>query len=218
VDERVETVMKAVNISERRGWQIGKLSKGLRRRVALAQALVHSPQVLILDEPTEGLDPEQIIEIRNLIRGLRGDHTVVLSTHILPEAQMLADRIAIINDGRIVAVDTAENLTAMVQRTQRLRVEVDGPAKDVRERLNSLAGVQNVELLDGEHARFIVESSRDTDLREKIAAAVVNGGWGLLELERLEPTLEDIFLHITRQKQEARETVRAEEKTEASVA
>ena len=199
VAERVETVMKAVNIHERRNWIIGKLSKGLRRRVGLAQSLVHNPKVLIMDEPTEGLDPEQIIDIRNLIRNLRGDHTVILSTHILPEAQTLADRIVIIHEGRIVAVDTTENLTAAVQRAQRLRVEVDGPAAAVRDRLKAIPGVQNVEMLDGAHARFIVESDRDTDLRDQLAAAVVKGGWGLLELERLEPTLEDIFLHITGQ-------------------
>ena len=194
---RVDRVMDAVNIIERRAWQISKLSKGLRRRVGIAQALVHNPKVLIMDEPTEGLDPEQIIEIRRLIQGLRGDHTVILSTHILPEAQALADRIVIIHQGRIVAVDTTENLTAMVQRTQRLRVEVDGPVKAVRETLQAIKGVQRLEPIEGPHARFFVESDRDTDIREQLAAAVFNGGWGLLELERIEPTLEDIFLHIT---------------------
>lgn len=204
VESRVESVMKAVHINERRNWIIGKLSKGLRRRVGLAQALVHNPKVLILDEPTEGLDPEQIIEIRHLIRGLRGDHTVILSTHILPEAQMLADRIVIINEGRIVAVDTAENLTTAVQRVQRLRVEVDGPVGQVRDRLKTIPGVQRVENVEGDHARFIVESDRDVDLREKLAAAVVNAKWGLLELERLEPTLEDVFLQITAEASETR--------------
>jgi ABC-2 type transport system ATP-binding protein len=197
VAERVEAVMKAVNIHERSGWQNGKLTKGLRRRVGMAQALVHNTKVLNMDEPTEGLDPEQIIEIRNLIRNLRGEHTVILSTHILPEAQALADRVVIIHQGRIVAVDTTEALTATVQRAQRLRVEVAGPAGPVRERLRSIPGVENVETLDGEHARFILESDRETELRDTIAAAVVEGGWGLLELERLEPTLEDVFLHIT---------------------
>jgi ABC-2 type transport system ATP-binding protein len=197
VPERVEAAMRAVHIDERRNWLIGKLSKGLRRRVGLAQAMVHNPKVLIMDEPTEGLDPGQIIEIRNLIRGLRGGHTIILSTHILPEAQALADRIVIIDDGRIVAVDTTENLTAAVQRSQRLRVEVAGPAQAVRETIQSLAGVERVERLDGENARFMVESERDVDLREKLAAAVVKSGWGLLELERVEPTLEDIFLRIT---------------------
>lgn len=202
IADRVDRVMKSVNISERRNWLISKLSKGLRRRVGLAQALVHNPKVLILDEPTEGLDPEQIIEIRNLILGLRGDHTVILSTHILPEAQMLADRIVIIHEGRIVAVDTTENLTAAVQRAQRLRVQVDGPADAVQEKLENLPGVQQVEVLDADRgARFIVESARETDLRDKLAASVVSAGWGLLELERLEPTLEDVFLHLTRRRQ-----------------
>ena len=218
VAERVESVMKAVNIHERRNWQIGKLSKGLRRRVGLAQALVHNPRVLILDEPTEGLDPEQIIEIRHLIRNLRGDHTVILSTHILPEAQMLADRIVIINAGRIVAVDTTENLTATVQRAQRLRLEVDGPAAAVRDRLQAVPGVQRLENLEGEHARFIVESDRDVDLRDKLAAAVVKSGWGLLELERLEPTLEDIFLSITGQRLGVDRVVEPETRETAEVA
>lgn len=206
VAERVDYVMKAVNIAERRNWQIGKLSKGLRRRVGLAQALVHNPKVLILDEPTEGLDPEQIIEIRHLIQNLRGDHTVILSTHILPEAQMLADRITIIHDKRIVAVDTAHNLTATVQRAQRLRVEVHGPTAEVKKRLAAIAGVRSVELFEEAkkegRCRFMVESDRDIDLREKIATTVVGAGWGLVELERLELTLEDIFLHLTGSRRE----------------
>ena len=217
VDERVETVMKSVNIAERRNWQIGKLSKGLRRRVGLAQALVHNPQVLILDEPTEGLDPEQIIEIRHLIQGLRGDHTVVLSTHILPEAQAMADRIVIIHQGRIVAVDTAENLTATVQSVQRLRLEVDGPPAEVRSRLEAFPGVQRVEVLDAARGRFIVESARETDLRDQLASTIVSAGWGLLELERLEPTLEDVFLHITGRAMEP-ERPEEEEEPEASEA
>jgi ABC-2 type transport system ATP-binding protein len=215
VAERVELVMKAVNIHERRDWIIGKLSKGLRRRVGLAQALVHNPKVLILDEPTEGLDPEQIIEIRHLIRNLRGDHTVILSTHILPEAQALADRIVIIHEGRIVAVDTAENLTAAVQRAQRLRVEVDGPAAAVREKLQAVPGVLRVEALEGEHARFILEADRETDLRDKLAATVVKSGWGLLALERLEPTLEDVFLHVTRRRWGVRDDDGRDEDEEA---
>jgi ABC-2 type transport system ATP-binding protein len=199
VADHVQRTMKSVNIDQRKSWLISKLSKGLRRRVGLAQALVHNPRVLILDEPTEGLDPEQIIEIRNLILGLRGDHTVILSTHILTEAQTLADRIVIIHEGRIVAVDTTENLTAAVQSAQRLRVQVDGPEEAVRQKLESVPGVQRLDALDADRGvRFIVESARETDLRDKLATAVVSSGWGLLELERLEPTLEDVFLHLTR--------------------
>lgn len=205
VDEHVERAMKSVNIDQRRGWLISKLSKGLRRRVGLAQALVHNPKVLILDEPTEGLDPEQIIEIRNLILGLRGDHTVILSTHILPEAQMLADRIVIIHEGRIVAVDTTENLTREIQSAQRIRIHADAPGDAVRQKLESVSGVQRVEALEADRgARFIVESARETDLRDKLATTIVGAGWGLLELERLEPTLEDVFLHLTRREPAAR--------------
>ena len=208
VAERVERAMESVNIDQRRNWLISKLSKGLRRRVGLAQALVHNPKVLILDEPTEGLDPEQIIEIRNLILGLRGDHTVILSTHILPEAQALADRIVIIHEGRIVAVDTTENLTAAVQRVQRLRGQVDGPAAAVEAKLRSIPGVQELAPVSGDlGVRFIVESALETDLRAALATAVTGSGWGLLELERLEPTLEDVFLHLTR-REPASERVR----------
>jgi ABC-2 type transport system ATP-binding protein len=210
VPERVEQVMHSVHIHERRKWQIGKLSKGLRRRVGLAQALVHNPRVLILDEPTEGLDPEQIIEIRHLIQGLRGDHTVILSTHILPEAQMLADRIVIIDQGRIVAVDTAANLTRTVQRAQRLRLEVAGPVAAVRERLKAVDGVQSVEPLPGSNARFMLESGLDIDLRSKLAETIVQSGWPLLELERIELTLEDVFLSITAQARAGERAVGAE--------
>lgn len=202
VVQRVESVMESVNIAERRRWLIGKLSKGLRRRVGLAQALVHNPPVLIMDEPTEGLDPEQIIEIRHLIQGLRGDHTVILSTHILPEAQMLADRIVIIDQGEVVAMDTTANLTAAVQRARRLRLEVDGPPAEVHTCLAGVPGVLAVSPADEEpdrHPRFIVESERENDIRDQIAATVVRAGWGLLELELLEPSLEDVFLHLTRQ-------------------
>lgn len=219
VSSRVEQAMKSVHIDQRRNWQIGKLSKGLRRRVGLAQSLVHNPKVLILDEPTEGLDPEQIIEIRHLIQGLRGDHTVILSTHILPEAQALADRIVIIDQGTVVAVDSTENLTAKVQRAQRIRIEVSGPAEAVREKLRAVPGVQHVEAIDAGRAHFIVESDRDVDLREKLAQVVISSGWGLLELDRIEPTLEDVFLQITgtRPAAERKTAEISEEETEKRV-
>lgn len=197
IPERLEQVMRSVNILDRRDWIISKLSKGLRRRVGMAQALVHHPRVLIMDEPTEGLDPAQIIEIRNLIRGLRGDHTVILSTHILPEAQALADRIIIIDQGRIVAVDTTANLTAAVQSTQRILLDVSGPPGEVRARLEALPGVRAVEPT-GEDGRLVVESDRETDLRDLLAREIVGAGWALREMERLEPSLEDVFLHLTR--------------------
>jgi ABC-2 type transport system ATP-binding protein len=197
VAERVEAAMEAVQVSDRRAWLIGKLSKGLRRRVGLAQALVHRPGVLILDEPTEGLDPGQIIGIRNLIRGLRGDHTVILSTHILPEAQAMADRVVIIEAGRIVAVDTTENLTAAVRGARRLVLEVDGPASLVRDAVAGVPGVTAVQVRDEGPLRLAVETQPEADVRRDLADLVIHSGWGLLRLEEREPTLEDVFLHLT---------------------
>jgi ABC-2 type transport system ATP-binding protein len=201
VDERVRYAMTATNIAERENWIIGKLSKGFRRRVGIAQALVHDPDVLILDEPTEGLDPIQIIEIRELIRNLRGNHTVILSTHILPEAQMLADRIVIINRGRILAVDTTQNLTTRIQRARRMRVQVKGPERDVTARLKAVTGVQHVKV-DGHSngsTAYLVEGAMEQDIRQSLSETIVKSGWSLLELETLEITLEDIFLQMTRE-------------------
>lgn len=201
VKDRVRYVMEATNIIEREFWLIGKLSKGFRRRVGIAQALVHDPPVIILDEPTEGLDPIQIIEIRELIRSLKSNHTVILSTHILPEAQMMADRIVIINRGRVVAIDTTHNLMHRIQRSQRLRVEIKGPQKDVASRLKALSGVREVKVdrSDGGVSCFIVEGAVEQDVRHALSESVVKSGWSLLELETLDITLEDIFLEMTHQ-------------------
>jgi ABC-2 type transport system ATP-binding protein len=201
VGDRARYAMESTNITEREHWVIGKLSKGFRRRVGIAQALVHDPPVLILDEPTEGLDPIQVIEVRELIRGLRGNHTVILSTHILPEAQMMADRIVIINRGRIVAIDTPQNLMARVQRARRILLEVRGPKKDVVARLKAIPGVQQVteeEARDGA-GRFLVEGAQERDIRHALSESIVKSGWELLELDTVETTLEDIFVQFTRQ-------------------
>lgn len=199
VRERVRYAMEATNIAEREDWLIGKLSKGFRRRVGIAQTLVHDPDLLILDEPTEGLDPIQIIEIRELIRSLKGNHTVILSTHILPEAQMMADRIVIINRGRVVAVDTTQNLMGRIQRAQRMRVEVRGPQKDVTARLRAIAGVSDVrvdETRDGTTS-YVIEGALEKDIRESLSESIVKSGWALLELDTLAITLEDIFIQLT---------------------
>ncbi len=201
VRERVRFAMEATNVAEREHWLIGKLSKGFRRRVGIAQAIVHDPDVLIMDEPTEGLDPIQIIEIRELIKRLRPSHSVILSTHILPEAQAMADRIIIINRGRIVATDTTQNLMKRIERAQRLRVEVRGPQKEVTTRLKAVNGVQDVKVersVNGSTA-FLVEGAMEKDIRHALADAVVKSGWSLLELDPVETTLEDIFLQFTRQ-------------------
>jgi len=201
VAKRVKYAMEATNIAEREHWLIGKLSKGFRRRVGIAQALVHDPPLLILDEPTEGLDPIQIIEIRELIRSLRGNHTVILSTHILPEAQVMADRIVIINRGRVVAIDTTQNLLNRIQLARKMRLQVRGPQKDVTARLKAVGGVQDVKVERSEDGTtaYVIEGAIDKDIRQALSESVVKSGWSLLELETVDTTLEDIFLQFTRQ-------------------
>ena len=177
----------------------GKLSKGYRQRVGLAQAILHNPEVLILDEPTAGLDPKQIIETRDLIRGLAGDHTIVLSTHILPEVSQTCQRVVIINKGRVVAVDTPENLTARLQGAETLYVQVDAPGADVSGALTAIPGVTRVAPADTRPASgaFEVESERGRDVRRELARDIVTRGWGLLELRPMRMSLEEVFLQVT---------------------
>jgi ABC-2 type transport system ATP-binding protein len=182
------------------------LSKGYRQRVGLAQAILHNPEVLILDEPTAGLDPKQIMETRDLIKSLRGDHTIVLSTHILPEVAQTCDRVVIISKGRVVAVDTPDNLTARLAGAQSLYVQVDAPAVEpVRKAFKTLPGVSNINIADQRQSvtGFEVECQRDHDIRRDLARAVVSNGWGLLELRPLRMSLEEIFLQLTTQEQAA---------------
>jgi ABC-2 type transport system ATP-binding protein len=184
---------------------IRNLSKGYRQRVGLAQALVGNPEVLILDEPTLGLDPKQIIEIRSLIRDMRGERTVILSTHILPEVSMVCQRVIILNEGRIVAVDTPENLNLRLQKSSRILLEVEGPEEEVRRTLAGVKGVLAVapqEARDGRR-RFLVETEREQDLRKDLARAVTSNGWGLTELRPVDLTLEDIFIRLVTREQEA---------------
>jgi gliding motility-associated transport system ATP-binding protein len=207
IRDRVDYVMEATRITGEANTIIGKLSKGFRQRVGIAQAMVHNPDVLILDEPTVGLDPRQIIEIRELIRSLRGEHTVILSTHILPEAQMLCDRIVIINEGRIAAVDRPESLTARLRQNQQVRLEVRGPAAEVEAQLKALPHVIGVRRGNGatpENAtEFVVDGEVGKDIREALAGAVVKRGWGLLEMSSVRMSLEDIFLRLTTEEETA---------------
>jgi ABC-2 type transport system ATP-binding protein len=177
----------------------GKLSKGYRQRVGLAQALIHNPDVLILDEPTAGLDPKQIIETRRLIKELAGNHTIVLSTHILPEVAQTCQRVVIINKGRVVAVDTPDNLTARLRGSESMYVQVDGAPDAVEAALRAVPGVTRVTASDGHgaHAGFEVDSEAGRDVRRDLARAVVGGGFGLLELRPMRMSLEEIFLSLT---------------------
>jgi ABC-2 type transport system ATP-binding protein len=202
---RVADVMERCLIADVQSRLIGRLSKGYRQRVGLAQALVNDPEVLILDEPTIGLDPRQIIEIRSLIKSLAGQHTVILSTHILPEVSMVCSRVIIINQGQIAAVDSPENLTARLAQSHRIQVQVDGPVEAVLAELHQLPGVLSVDqkaMADGV-GTFLVESARDRDVRRELSSAIVGRGWGLLELRGMDMTLEDIFIKLVTREEAA---------------
>lgn len=176
---------------------IGNLSRGYRQRVGLAQALLHDPPVLILDEPTIGLDPKQIIEIRELIKSLAGSHTVILSTHILPEATAVCQRVVIISGGRIVAEDTPEQLSARLRQSEKISVTLKTSPADCEAKLRQISGILNIFPGEGT-GTFLIECALGRDLRDEIARVVVSNHWGLLELRALSMTLEDVFLRLTR--------------------
>ena len=195
---RLRSVMERTQIADVAKRHCAKLSKGYRQRVGLAQALLHNPEVLILDEPTAGLDPKQIIETRRLIKGLGGDHTIILSTHILPEVSQTCNRIVIINKGRVVAVDTPDNLTARLRGSETLYVQVDAMGADAEGMLSSIPGVTRVSTSDRRDSivGFEVDSESGRDVRRELAVAIVNRGWGLLELRPMRMGLEEIFLKV----------------------
>ncbi len=198
----MERVMGDCGLTEVAKSRIGVLSKGYRQRVGLAQALINQPPLLILDEPTIGLDPSQIVEIRQLIRDLAGSHTIILSTHILPEASQLCQRVIIINRGHIIASDTPANLSRQMGGAFRVSLAIKGPAREVKSALQGVPGVESVEAL--ERGRFLVQGGKDGDPRPDLARVVVEKGWDLLELKSQEFTLEEVFLNLVT-KEEAEE-------------
>jgi ABC-2 type transport system ATP-binding protein len=197
--DSVEWAMEAARVDHVAGTIIGRLSKGYRQRVGLAQALLGDPDVLILDEPTVGLDPNQIIETRSLIKELGGDRTIILSTHILPEVSMVCGRVVIINGGTVVAVDTPEGLTRRLAGGDRVAMVVRGPAREVEQRLRRVRGVQSLEVSPSSDGvvRVEVDLKGDQDVREQLAAAIVTTGWGLLELRAHSLSLEEVFRQLT---------------------
>ncbi len=202
--KRADEVADRCAIADVKRKLIGKLSKGYRQRVGLAQAIIHNPAVLILDEPTAGLDPKQINETRDLIKGLAGDHTIILSTHILPEVEQTCEQVIIINKGRLVATDSVHNLQSRARGAESVLVEVAGregsiDAAAVRRKLEQVAGVSRVLLRESSpvHALVEVESLKDKFIRGDIARAVVEAGWNLNELHTAAMSLEEIFLQLT---------------------
>jgi ABC-2 type transport system ATP-binding protein len=196
---RLDEITQRCAIAEVRHRQIGKLSKGYRQRVGLAQALIHNPEVLVLDEPTAGLDPKQIIETRQLIKSLAGQHTVILSTHILPEVSKTCQRVVVINAGKIVAVGTPDELTRRLQGFETILLTVEGTATEVTDKLQRVGGVNQVEARETSDGRvtYEVHAEKGKDVRAELARAVVESGWKLYELRGSGLSLEDIFLKLT---------------------
>lgn len=200
---KVDAALKRCNLGEKRSVIIRKLSKGYRQRVGIAQAIVHDPPAIILDEPTVGLDPRQIIDVRNLIKSLAGTHTIILSTHILPEVSMTCSRVAIINRGKVVATNTPETLMTQLTGGSGYEIEIEGEVALAKQVLQNVAGVSLVESVSGHHspqdnrAYLRVLSQPGSEPGKEIATTLVRSGFGLHEMRRVSATLEDVFLQLT---------------------
>ena len=201
-DKHLEEICEVVKIKDVYKRVIKNLSKGYRQRVGIAQALIGSPEVIIFDEPTVGLDPKQIIEVRNLLRNLGRDHTVILSTHILQEVQAVCDRIVIINKGKIVADEKTENITRAVENNRRFNVKISGPQKEVLAMLRSKPGIVFAEVLpqrDGDAYSYLIESEVGIDIRKSLFYTLAEKKWPLIGMEAMGMSLEDIFIAIVDQ-------------------
>jgi len=210
-NSRLDAVLEACGLTHMRNRIIGQLSKGYRQRVGLAQALIHNPDVLILDEPTIGLDPKQIVEIRELIKEFGKEHTILLSTHILPEASMICGRIIVINngsiagsitlsDGRITSVQSSEGETTTLGENEKLYVEAKAPTEDFRVAVSKIPNVINVQVVEqiaNNYPQFYIDYELNTDIREQLSSVIISKGWELLEMRPVEMTLEEVFLRLT---------------------
>lgn len=206
LNKNIKQVMHLAAIEHVKDRITGKLSKGYRQRVGLAQALIHNPEILILDEPTAGLDPKQIIETRELIKSLAGKHTIVVSTHILPEVSMTCERVLIINEGKIAAEDTIDNLQHKIRGSETILIEVDGPKNEIIETLKKIEGVSDVKFQktksDNLHI-FHIESKTSDKARAALARTIISKNWNLYEMKTVSMSLEDIFLKLTTKEEEA---------------
>jgi len=202
--ERVTTVMEQCGLTEVGRRIIGQLSKGYKQRVGLADALVHEPELIILDEPTIGLDPHQIRAVRQLIKSLAGKHTVLISTHILPEAEMTCNRMLIMYDGKILAADTPDNLQRLMAGSSQIIAEIAAPADELREALSQMPGIEQFDVSpsEGEFQRCALTPRDGYDLRPAIFALVLERGWIMRELTRSRHSLEDIYVQVTRPPEE----------------
>ncbi len=189
----LESVVEKCSLEDVANKRIGELSKGYRQRVALGQALINDPPVLILDEPTSGLDPKQIFEIRQLIKSMAGERTIILSTHILPEVSMTCDKVVIINEGRIVAEDTTENLGRSFAQSYQLEMTIDGNPEDVMEIFSQIPGILRV---DNDRNTYVVDIEKDKDIRAELSRKIVESGFGLLEFKSRMLSLEEVFLKL----------------------
>ena len=199
IQRRIDDVIEICRLEDYRKSLIGKLSKGFRQRVGIAQAILHEPQVLIMDEPTIGIDPIQVVETRKLIKDLGEEHTIVLSSHILPEVSMLCKRVLIIHEGQIVEEDSPVNLADRLQGVERIQVEVRGPQAQITEAFRSVRGVTSVSRVssEGDRHTYVVEAGRGLDLRTTISRVVIGNNWGLLTIQLVGMSLEEIFLKLT---------------------
>ena len=200
LNSRISDVIEVCRLEEYQSSHISKLSKGFRQRVGIAQAILHEPDVLILDEPTIGIDPIQIIETRQLIKDLAGDHTVIISTHILPEVSMLCQRVIIIHEGEIVAVDKPDNLGTRLRGSERVELELNAPVKEATKAIESLEDVVSVSTTDSEKDNstcLLIDTVTGSNARANLASTVVNKGWDLLTIKPIGMTLEEIFVSLT---------------------
>ncbi len=207
IKSRRSEVIDLCRLDEYQTTIIGKLSKGYRQRVGIAQAILHEPDVLILDEPTIGIDPIQVVETRQLIKDLGKDHTLILSSHILPEVSMICDRVIIIHEGQIVAIDDPINLGTNLSGIERVELEVKGPNREIINVLESVRGVEEIERIPvagGAYHRYHITVSLGQDIRTDLASKVIENGWGLLKLQSLGMTLEEIFLRLTIEEEHVR--------------